>query len=305
MQPAVKKSFFQNRFFRRNIWIRRIVQYFFFFLIALIAVNHTLAESGQGIPFLASASLHAICPFGGVETLYQFITAGRFVQKIHESSFVLMGIVFLLSLLFGPVFCGWVCPLGTVQEWVAGIGKQLFRKTPLKRLGRYNHLIPARVDNLLRYTRYLVLAWVLYMTAVTGKLAFNDVDPYYALFNFWTSEIAIGGLVVLGVTLLASLFVERPWCKYACPYGAVLGLTNLLRIFSIRRQASTCRMDGACDITCPMNINVSTKSVVRDHQCISCLECTSEAHCPVAGTVSFSTKRWKPVRHQGPFNPAL
>ncbi|MBI4926647.1 MAG: 4Fe-4S binding protein, partial [Anaerolineae bacterium] len=143
----------------------------------------------------------------------------------------------------------------------------------------------------LRFSRYGVLAWVLYMTAVTGKLVFSDVDPYYALFNFWTSEVALGGLVVLGLTLAASLFVERPWCKYACPYGAVLGITNLFRVFGIRREASTCKLDGACDITCPMNIPVSSQSVVRDHQCISCLECTSEARCPVAGTVVFSTGR--------------
>jgi polyferredoxin len=43
----------------------------------------------------------------------------------------------------------------------------------------------------------------------------------------------------MGVTLLASIFVECPWCKYACLYGAGLGLTNLVRVFSIRRTAST------------------------------------------------------------------
>jgi polyferredoxin len=158
---------------------------------------------------------------------------------------------------------------------------------------RYNHFIPARIDGYLRYTRYLVLAWVIYMTAVSGKLIFADYDPYFALFNFWSSEVAVGGLVVLGLTLAGSLFVERPWCKYACPYGAVLGLTNLFRVFSIRRTASTCKLDGACDINCPMNINVSAKTVIRDHQCISCLECTSEARCPVAGTVVFSTSLTK------------
>ena len=285
MQAATKKGFFQQPFFRRNIWIRRIVQGFFFLLIALISINHTLSESGQGIPFLSNASLHAVCPFGGVVSIYQFATVGRFVQKIHQSSFVLMTIVFLTALLFGPVFCGWVCPLGTIQEWVASLGRKLFKKR------RYNHFIPAKLDHVLRYTRYLVLGWVLYMTSVTGKLIFSDVDPYFALFNLWSSEVAIGGLVVLGVTLLASLFIERPWCKYACPYGAVLGLTNLLRVFSIRRSSSTCKLDGACDITCPMNIHVSSKSIVRDHQCISCLECTSEAHCPVARTVTFAAGR--------------
>jgi polyferredoxin len=278
-------KFFRRKFFRKNIWIRRIVQGFFFVLIALISINHTLVGSGSGIPFLASASLHSLCPFGGVVSIYQYATTGTFVQKIHDSAFILMIIGFLMALLFGPVFCGWVCPLGTIQEWFASIGRKIFKRR------RYNHFIPAKIDNVLRYTRYLVLAWVIYMTAVTGKLIFSDVDPYFALFNFWTSEVAVGGLIVLGVTLVASIFIERPWCKYACPYGAVLGLTNLFRVFSIRRSASTCKMDGACDITCPMNINVSSNSVVRNPQCISCLECTSEAKCPVAGTVTFAAGR--------------
>ena len=285
VKAPAKKGLFSHRFFRRNIWIRKIVQIFFFALIALIAVNHTLVEAGSSIPFLSSASLHAICPFGGVETLYTYFTTGSFVQKIHESSFVLMIIGLLTALLAGPVFCGWVCPLGTIQEWFGNLGRKIFKKK------HYNHFIPEKIDRILRYTRYLVLAWLLYMTATSGTLFFESIDPYYALFNFWSSEIAIGGLVVLGVTLLASLFVERPWCKYACTYGAVLGITNLFRIFSIRREASTCKLDGACDITCPMNINVSSNSVVRNHQCISCLECTSEAHCPVAGTVIFAAGR--------------
>jgi polyferredoxin len=270
-----------QRTFRRRIWLRTVVQIFFFTLIALISINHTLVESGKGIPFLSSASLHALCPFGGVVSIYQFITVGTFVQKIHASSFVLMIIGFLLAILFGPVFCGWVCPFGSIQEWFGGIGRKLFKRR------RYNHFIPAKVDYYLRYLRYVVLAWVLYMTAVTGKLIFQEYDPYFALFNFWTSEVAVIGLVILAASLLGSLFVERPWCKYACPYGAVLGISNLFRVFKIRRTESTCKLDGACDIYCPMNIPVSQKTVVHDHQCISCLECTSEARCPAAGTVEF------------------
>ncbi len=60
------------RLFRpRSIWIRSIAQVFFFALIALISINHTLKESGQAIPFLSNASLHALCPFGGVVSIYQ------------------------------------------------------------------------------------------------------------------------------------------------------------------------------------------------------------------------------------------
>ncbi|MCX6067944.1 MAG: 4Fe-4S binding protein [Chloroflexi bacterium] len=272
------------RLFRpRSIWIRKVVQMFFFALIALISINHTLIENGTGIPLLSSASLHALCPFGGVVTIYQYATAGNFVQHIHESAFALMVIGLFMAILFGPAFCGWVCPLGTIQEWVSNLGRKLFKR-------RFNHFVPEKLDNILRYMRYAVLAWVVYMTATTGTLIFAAYDPYYALFNFWSSELAIGGLIILAITLGLSLLVERPWCKYACPYGAVLGVTNLFRIFSIRRSVSTCKADGACSILCPMNIQVDSKTTVRDHQCISCLECTSEAICPVAKTVIFSAR---------------
>jgi polyferredoxin len=271
------------RLFRpRSIWIRTVVQWAFFVLIALIAVNHTLAEDGGGIPGLSKASLHALCPFGGVVTLYQFVTTGTMVQKIHQSSFVLMVISLLLAIAFGPVFCGWVCPLGTIQEWVSKWGRRLFRR-------RFNHFVPGRLDGVLRYLRYGVLVWVLYVTAVTGRLVFADYDPYFALFNWWTKEVSLIALGILGLSLGLSLFIERPWCKYACPFGALLGITNLFRMFSIRRHESTCKTCGACSIPCPMNIPVDTKRVVRDHQCITCLECTSEAVCPVANTIQFST----------------
>lgn len=273
----------KKKLFRRDkLWPRTVIQIFFFVLIALISINHTLVESGAGIPFLSSASLHSLCPFGGVVSIYQYAATGTFVQKIHDSSFILMIIGFLLALLFGPVFCGWVCPFGTIQEWFGRIGQKIFKKR------RYNHFIPAKIDRWLRYLRYLVLAWVIYMTAASGTLIFAKIDPYHALFNLWSSELAIGGVIVLALTLLASLFVERPWCKYACPYGAVLGLFNLFRIFSIRRVPGTCRLDGACDITCPMNIKVSEKTMIRDHQCITCLKCTSENICPAAGTVELT-----------------
>jgi len=262
--------------------IRRGIQIFFLLLIALIAVNHTLSETGGGIPFLGEASLHAVCPFGGVVSIYQFAAVGGFVKKTHESSFILMIIVFALAIAAGPVFCGWICPFGTVQEWIAGLGRKISGK-------RYNTFVPPGVDKILRYLRYGTAVWVLYVTARSAQLIFADYDPYYALFNFWTGEVAVTAFIALGAVVLLSLFIERPFCKYACPYGAVLGIFNLFRIFGIRRNSQTCIDCKACDRTCPMNITVSTAGRVRDHQCISCLKCTSEQACPVPNTVELMT----------------
>jgi polyferredoxin len=77
---------------------------------------------------------------------------------------------FLLAVGFGPVICGWVCPLGTFQEWLGKIGRKIFGK-------RYNNFIPGRLDNYLRYLRYFILAWVLYVTATTTKLFFQTLIP--------------------------------------------------------------------------------------------------------------------------------
>ena len=260
--------------------IRHIVQAAFFIIVAITTTAGILNEKGIPIPFIPDASLHAVCPFGGVVSFWQLLNFGTLVKKVHESSVVLAVLGLLLALLFGPVICGWICPFGTFQEWIGKLGRRLFGK-------KYNTFVPGKLDKVLRYLRYLVLAWVSYMTIISGKLIFQDYDPYFALFNFWTGEVAVTGYIALALVMILSLFVERPFCKYACPYGAFLGIFNFFRIFGIRRNAPTCISCKACTKACPMNIDVATSKVVRDHQCISCLECTSEAACPVPATVEM------------------
>ncbi|HKK65497.1 MAG TPA: 4Fe-4S binding protein [Clostridia bacterium] len=286
MADVKKKKLSRKKARKKVARIRTAVQILFFVIIAFIAVNHTLTETGGGIPIVSKASLHAVCPVGGLVSIYQFAAVGEFVKQTHASSFILMIIVFSLTIVVGPAFCGWICPFGSFQEWIAIIGRQIFGK-------RYNTMLPAKLDSLLRYLRYAVAGWVLYVTARSATLIFADYDPYFALFNFWSGEVALTAFIALALVVVLSLFIERPFCKYACPYGAVLGLFNLFRFFGIRRNAATCIDCTLCDKSCPMNIKVSTAGRVVNHQCISCLKCTSEQACPVVDTVELMSGKYR------------
>ncbi|MHB1314652.1 MAG: 4Fe-4S binding protein [Christensenellales bacterium] len=264
--------------------VRRVSQISFFVLILFISVSKWIAEQGAKIPVLPEISLHAVCPFGGVVTMYEFATTGTFIQKIHSSAFILMILGILTAVLFGSIFCGYICPFGTFQEWLGKLGRKLFPK-------KFNHIIPPKIDRVLRYLRYVVLALIVYLTAVTATLVFQAYDPYYALFNFFTTEVALSAYIVLGAFIVLSLIVERPWCKYFCPYGAFLGLFNKFRIFKIRRHKNTCIHCEKCDKVCPMNIEVSKDETIHNHQCITCHQCTSDMVCPVKNTVTISVRK--------------
>ena len=154
---------------RKSNLVRYGVQLFFFLLIAFIAINHSLAQKGQPVFPMGDASLHAVCPFGGVVSLYRLATGGGYVLKIYASSLILMIIVFVISVLFGPAFCGWICPFGSLQEWLGKPGRKVFKK-------KFNAILPSKPDRILRYTRYAVFAWVVFMTARSAELVFSACD---------------------------------------------------------------------------------------------------------------------------------
>ncbi len=266
--------------------LRLIMQIVFFLLIGLITVNHTLEESGTSLAIIPSVSLHAICPFGAIETLGTFVTGGGLVRQLHASVMVIGAVVLLLTVIFGPVFCSHICPLGSIQEWLGKLGKRIFKN-------RYNKLVPQKLHNILKYLRYVVLVLIVWQTYQSASLVFLGADPYYALYHFWTGEATIGAIVVLGVTLLLSLVVERPWCKYACPYGGLLGLIAKISPIKIRRSKALCIDCGKCDRACPMLCDISTKKRVSDTLCNRCMACTdTEGGCPVNGacTIGFPGK---------------
>ncbi len=257
---------------RRMIWtqrIRHLTQLAFAAFILYTSVIHHLATVDG-----TTASIDALCPFGGLETAWQVLsTGGQFVPKTHQSNLILLIGLLAGTLIAGGAFCGWVCPFGAVQDALTWLRRKL-------------HLpevyVPKRLDRVLRYGRYLMLALILYQTIVSVKLWFADIDPYRTLFGLdWLFEFnpAVAGLayVSLIITLVASLFVERAWCRYACPLGGAISLVSKFSLLRIRREESGCKGCAVCARPCPVKLPVDTATTISS-DCIGCLACVDA--CP-------------------------
>jgi len=263
---------------------RRISQIGFAAFIAFLVVrNIIVGEDGA----IATASAEAYCPFGGLETLYKFITdGGTFVSHTHLSNVVMLIAVLAVALLFRSAFCGWICPLGFIQDlvnkfsvllqkWFPGIRRRFASlKKKTSRL--------AVLDRYLRYVKYLVLVWAVGGSAYFGYMVFRDFDPWSTLLSI--AEFSFTpGVIVLAATLIASFFIERPWCRYACPLGAISGLIGKFSPVYLKREECACTSCKICSNSCPMGLEIHTATTIKSVDCISCLECVDA--CPRDGAL--------------------
>ena len=245
-------------------------------IITGIGLLHQLS----GVPVVG---VDALCPFGGIETIWTLISTGGYVKQIAASSVILLGVVLVTAVIFRRSFCGYICPLGAMQEFFGTIGKAIWPK------GRPQ--VPTEIDKPARYLKYVVLAVFTVWTWQAAELVIRPYDPWVAFMHITSAEVLTSfgiGLAVLVVSLVGSVVYERFFCKYLCPMGGFLGLISRLSVFKVRREAATCIDCKACDKACPANIKVSEVETVASAECINCNECVDA--CPVKDTLHVATK---------------
>ncbi len=262
----------RTRRIRRVRTARRLTQLAASVLIVVAAVRHQVEKQD-------AASLDALCPFGAVETLISWLTTGTLIAKTHPSNLVLGLALLVATALAGNAFCGWICPFGAVQDALTWVRRTL-------RLPGVD--VPARLDRVLRWGRYVVLGVILAMSFATARLWFADYDPYLALFGLhWLfgSDSALwwAGLSVLAIVVIGSLVIDRFWCRYACPLGGVLSLLGRFSLLRLRRSASACTDCTLCDAACPVAVRPSAAAPLVSSDCVGCMDCVTT--CPVRGAL--------------------
>lgn len=208
------------------------------------------------------------CPLGAVQNALG--------SSGHRAGWYVLGIILLYGIIFGRTICGWLCPLGLIQE--------LLHKIPTFKIRK------SRFTRILSWLKYVVLAffavaiplWYGFNEGITvpgfckyicpagtfegaGALLSNpNNDTLYGLLGIlFTRKV-----VIMFVIALACIFCYRSFCRFLCPLGAIYGLFNRFNIIGVRVDEKLCSGCGACVSCCGMDVRH-----VGDHECINCGKC--------------------------------
>ena len=282
-----KKTLIRRLHPDRSQVVRHIVQWAFVALNLWLGLEFFLwtryfEHGGTGLFVARPSGVEGWLPIAGLMNFKVFASTGE-VPAIHPAAMFLFIAFVAMSVLLKKAFCSWLCPVGTLSENLYKIGKKIF--------GR-NLRLPRWADVTLRGLKYLLLGFfVVVIGGMSTEVLLGFMQTPYGLIadvkmlNFFRN-MGLTAAVVIGVLLLLSMLIEHFWCRYLCPYGALLGLTSLLSPVKIRRDAEACIDCAKCAKACPANLPVDQLVQIRSAECSACMICV--ASCPAENALQFA-----------------
>ena len=206
------------------------------------------------------------------------------ISTIHRSfsftslapQIVLTTGMFLITILWGRFFCGYLCSFGAAGDLIYAISKKILPN---------RSKIPSSVDKKLKWIKYAILLFI-----VVGIWGFSlsiaaSISPWNAFGGLVSGNLKTAGsvlttvgFIMLLLILIGSFFIERFFCRYLCPLGAIFSLISVKRLFKIKRNEDSCTSCGLCTDSCSMGIAVHNDKTVKSGECIDCMNCISS--CP-------------------------
>jgi len=261
---------------------RWIAQIFFFFSANLGMFG---LKNGFCYPFFychACPSSASACPLRALEIsvfkIYE--KPSGFDIRLLLYPFLILGSVGILT---GRAVCGWACPFGLLQRATGGVARKLQTAFPfLKKFGK------SKADQYLRYAKYFTLIGLVFLTPILIGFMFTDICPNGFLFGTIPTMILNPGKyipatyfyvasVILVLFFILIFTIERGWCRYFCPVGAILAPFNKVSFIHVSVvNKKECIHCNACSDICPMGIDVPNMN--RDPECILCGKCVNV--CP-------------------------
>lgn len=221
---------------------------------------------------------------------FKYVLLTREMPRIHPAGFFLFTSFLLMSFLLRKSFCSWLCPVGTMSEYLWKLGRSTFRR---------NFTLPRWLDIPLRGLKYLLFGFFAFAVFSMSAAAIAEflATPYglivdVRMLNFFRYLGGVSAFVVLGL-IIASIFVQNFWCRYLCPYGALLGLAALASPLRITRREPACIDCAKCAKACPSLLPVDKLIQIRSAECTGCLECV--AVCPAKDALVIAAPRTRAI----------
>ena len=215
-----------------------------------------------------------ISVFSALGAIWKSILSSTFRFDEQAANILLLAVVFIVTAVWGRFFCGFICSFGALQDllWLGG------RNLP------FRPVFSQKVDRVLKYLKYAVLLFIVigvWTFGITGDTVWSPWTIFGMYASPWKGVpsqamfLSVGGLLLL-LTIIGSLLIERFFCKYLCPLGALFTLASHFRVFKLKRDSASC--SGSCRVCsrkCSMSIPLYQYDKVRSGECIDCMKCTT------------------------------
>lgn len=243
-----------------------------------LKTTRILRSASQILFFLLLPGLY-INIFSGIKAVCVSIINRSFNFNTLFPQLITVIAIIPVTIFLGRFFCGWMCAFGAMGDFISLLSKKLFRR---------KFKIGENADRTLKFIKYI---WLFVLVVAIWGLdikIFSNSNPWDAFgmlltpgkapdFYYVVSNLT-PALVILLLIIFSSFFIDRFFCRYLCPLGAVLSLLSKFRIASILKPSQKCGKCRACTENCPMGIPLYQKESVKSVECIQCFECVNA--CP-------------------------
>ncbi|MFT5873631.1 MAG: NosR/NirI family nitrous oxide reductase transcriptional regulator [Clostridium sp.] len=226
----------------------------------------------QLILFVLSPGLF-ILAFSGFKSIYGMIIKGNFNFIQAFPSLIEFTTAIIITIILGRFFCGWICAFGTYNDLLHLLSKNVFK---------INFKVDEKVDAMLKYVKYIVLLVLVVVVMTMESKVLDTTSPWDAfaqITNFpqVLSDYTIGVILLLLISI-GAFFVERFFCRYLCPLGAVFSIFSRIGILKIKKPTDKCGNCRVCTSNCSMALPLYKVESVCSGECINCLKCIET--CP-------------------------
>lgn len=214
------------------------------------------------------------CPIGSLQSSINAVK--------YKVSLYVAGLLILFGSILGRFICGWLCPFGLIQEMLHIIPSPKLRKRPVFGVLKYGKYVILVVFVLLMPALYSLITGVTVPAFCKYICPAGTLEAGVPLISLNESLRQAAGLLfdwkmlLLAITVISSVFIYRPFCRFICPLGAIYALFNRIAVFGLKVDSQKCTRCGVCTGAC--KIDIKPYKTPNDPECVRCGDCVKA--CP-------------------------